>query len=198
MRNKKGQFIKGNIPSILAIQNSVKATKGKKRLPFSKEWRENISKANKGQKAWNKGITNIKERKCKFCSELFMPNNFKNKVKFCSKECYNNFNKGENNNFWKGGKMKEYPQLEQLRKSSEYKLWREVVFERDNWTCIWCNLRSGNGKKVILHADHIKPFALYPELRFAIDNGRTLCKDCHKKTDTYAGKLNLINKKPYG
>jgi len=75
-----------------------------------------------------------------------------------------------------------------IRTSLEYKLWRTAVFERDNYTCIWCGARSGNGKKVVLHADHIKPFAYYPELRFAIDNGRTLCIDCHKTTGTYAGK----------
>ena len=44
------------------------------------------------------------------------------------------------------------------------------------------------GKTVTLNADHIKPFAYFPELRFAIDNGRTLCVDCHKKTDTYLSK----------
>ena len=44
---------------------------------------------------------------------------------------------------------------------------------------------ADNGKKIVLHADHIKPFAFFPKLRFAIDNGRTLCIDCHKKTDTY-------------
>ena|SRR3990167_911954 len=57
---------------------------------------------------------------------------------------------------------------------------RRVFFQRDNWTCIWCGLYGGN-----LNADHIKPFAYFPELRFAIDNGRTLCVDCHRKTGTW-------------
>lgn len=73
-----------------------------------------------------------------------------------------------------------------IRTCTEYKLWRKAVFERDNYTCIWCGVRNVKGLKLVLNADHIKPFADYPELRFAIDNGRTLCIDCHKTTDTYA------------
>ena len=89
--------------------------------------------------------------------------------------------KGDKCHFWRGGITKENMKI---RASLEYKLWRESVFERDNYTCIWCGAKSGNGKAVILNADHIKPFALFPELRLAIDNGRTLCRECHLTTDT--------------
>jgi hypothetical protein len=76
---------------------------------------------------------------------------------------------------WKGGIT---PINMQIRNSPESKLWRTAVFTRDNYTCIWCGRRG-----VTLHADHIKPFALFPELRFELSNGRTLCAPCHRKTD---------------
>ncbi len=73
--------------------------------------------------------------------------------------------------------FKGYPNGERnkLMVRIEYKLWREAVFKRDNYTCQICNQYSG-----YLEADHIKPWAVYPELRYAIDNGQTLCKNCHK------------------
>lgn len=89
-------------------------------------------------------------------------------------------------NFYIDGRT---PEVKRIRTSLEYKLWRESVYKRDNYTCQECGARSGKGKKVVLNADHIKPFALHPELRFDINNGRTLCIDCHKKTDTYLGKI---------
>ena len=99
--------------------------------------------------------------------------------------------KGELHFNWKGGRTSKN-QL--IRTSLEYKLWRKAVFERDNYTCVWCGARCGKGREVILNADHIKPFAYFPELRFAIDNGRTLCRECHKTTDTYAGKCKKLTK----
>ena len=63
-----------------------------------------------------------------------------------------------------------------IRGSIESRLWREAVFARDNYTCQKCSERGGR-----LHPHHKKPFADYPELRFAIDNGMTLCVSCHAK-----------------
>lgn len=95
--------------------------------------------------------------------------------------------KGENNHNWKGGIT---PVNTAIRNSAAYKDWRIAVFERDNYTCQECGSRG-----VTLNADHIKPFAYYPELRLCIDNGRTLCVPCHKLTETYLWKAAPQNKK---
>lgn len=87
----------------------------------------------------------------------------------------------ENHHGWKGGIT---PKNEAIRKSSEYKSWRKSVFTRDSFTCQICSKIGGE-----LHADHILSFAAYPERRFDLNNGRTLCVECHKKTDTYGGKM---------
>lgn len=97
--------------------------------------------------------------------------------------------KKEKNPNWKGGVT---PINELIRKSPLYKEWRKNVFKRDNYTCQWCREKESVSGK--LNADHIKPFAYFPKLRFDLDNGRTLCVDCHKKTDTYLIKA----KQKYG
>ena len=100
-------------------------------------------------------------------------------------------NSGEKSHFWRGGIT---PINTIIRSSLEYRLWREAVFKRDNYTCIWCSARGRIGYVVVLNADHIKPFAYSPELRFAIDNGRTLCAPCHKKTDTFGVRARFNRK----
>lgn len=93
---------------------------------------------------------------------------------------------GANNVNWKGGIT---PENVRIRSSKEYIAWRNAVFERDDYTCRFCGARSGKGDHVVINADHIKPFAYFPELRLDLNNGRTLCEPCHKKTDTYAGRI---------
>ncbi len=63
---------------------------------------------------------------------------------------------------------------ERLRRRIEYKLWREAIFSRDNWTCQKCGERGG---KLVAH--HLYNFADFPKLRTSIENGTTLCKKCH-------------------
>lgn len=75
-----------------------------------------------------------------------------------------------------------------VRDSFEYKEWRKGIFERDGYTCVICGRGNRNGNRTTLNADHILPFALYPDLRFSPSNGRTLCVDCHKKTPTYMNR----------
>jgi hypothetical protein len=88
---------------------------------------------------------------------------------------------GEKHHFWKGGITSE---TNKARKCIEYKIWRRSVFERDKFTCQICKKIGG-----YLQADHILPFSTHKENRFNIENGRTLCLFCHRKTETYGGKM---------
>jgi hypothetical protein len=78
---------------------------------------------------------------------------------------------GKKSIHWKGGVT---PINKIIRHSLEYTLWRESIFARDNWTCQKTKIKGG---KLVAH--HIKNFANYPELRFAIDNGITFSEKVH-------------------
>lgn len=100
----------------------------------------------------------------------YPPNRIKENARFCSQLC----SRAARN-------LGRSTQQKRIRKSAEYKRWRTAVYERDNYTCQECGVRGG----VELNADHVKPFTLFPELRFDVNNGRTLCRDCHLATPTF-------------
>lgn len=84
------------------------------------------------------------------------------------------FQKGSENPNWGGGVS---PELVLQRKSQDNRIWRESVYARDDFTCQKCGDDTGGN----LNAHHIQNFIDYPELRFAVSNGITLCEKCHIK-----------------
>lgn len=173
------KFKKGHVPWC----------KGKK---FTDEHRKNISIGHKGQKPSDKQIKMARQRWSGIGNPNYgKPMNPDLKLKLINihktrkrsleeVKKRSDAQKGEKGSNWKGGIT---PKQKSVRNSVEYKTWRKAVFERDNYTCQNCGARG-----VIIHADHIKSFAHYPELRFELSNGRTLCIDCHEKTDNYKRK----------
>lgn len=116
---------------------------------------------------------------CWECKGHFTVRNFrKESAHFCSQQCASQYRD-------EGKRTAD----KKVRQSWAYKAWRTLVFERDDYKCTECETRGGS-----LHADHIKPFAIYPELRFEVSNGRTLCVPCHMKTNTW-GRGAIYRKK---
>lgn len=186
MKANSGSFQKGN----------VSWSKG---LKMSNNFCQKISTSCKGRKAPNKKpdtlciicgkkLSRHAYTKCRECytKEMSIKMSLLMSGRIVSEETKQKmrvphpWNQGEKHRSWKGGIT---PINEKIRKTREYMEWRHAVFVRDNYTCQECQKHGGN-----LHADHIKPFFLYPELRFDINNGRTLCIPCHRKTPTYGNK----------
>jgi len=151
----------------------------------TEEHRNNLSKALKGN---NNGLGNKSKTGISQTNEKALAN-LKNGVRFA--KGFIPWNKGiklpqmsgENHFAWKGGTYDKDRKLDMGR--ANYRAWRKAVLERDNSTCVWC------GETDNLNIDHIKSYAKYPELRYAIDNGRTLCVPCHKTTDSYGNKQQI-------
>ena len=118
---------------------------------------------------------------CPICDTVFyvLPSQNKRR-KHCSVGCRGLAKRGKNSPVWKGGNSRAYKQGYYTK---DYKDWRISVFTRDRFTCVNCGETH-----TYLTAHHIKSFAHYPELRFDVNNGMTLCEECHSKTDNYKGR----------
>lgn len=77
---------------------------------------------------------------------------------------------GPNNPNWRGGIQLKHPERNRYRA----KMWVKAVKDRDGWKCVECGVTES------LHAHHIKRWRDYPDLRYEVSNGVTLCHECHE------------------
>lgn len=179
-RNKISQTLSGRSHGPMSEQHKQKisnSNKGK-RISAGTEFKKGSVPWNKGLKGamsavWNKGKKNpysketLEQMSQSHTGVMLAPFSEERRRNMGKSRC------GINHWHWRGGITQEN---KKVRNSVDFKLWREAVFVRDNWTCQVCNIRGGR-----LHPHHIKNFAQHYELRFVIDNGITLCCKCHIK-----------------
>lgn len=123
-------------------------------------------------RGWFKGRPPV-ELTCVRCNKRFMcPAAHAHRVKHCSYACYWGFPAG---NPIKRDRIRG-AMNRHARTSIEHKRWSAAVKKRDNHTCQLCGTTEGR-----MEADHIKGFAAFPELRYELSNGRTLCILCHRQ-----------------
>ena len=166
-RDKISKTMQGKMPKYIPDNNGIKRTL-EQRKKYSEVFKKDFASGKRI--TWNKGKVGVQK---------------------CSKETrikMSNSKKGKKSHFWKGGIN---PLIIKIRRCFEYRQWRSDVFTRDNFTCQECNQKG-----LYLEAHHIKSFskiieenniktfeeALNCEELWNINNGLTLCKDCHNKT----------------
>jgi len=156
----------------------------------TEETKRKISEANKGNIAWNKGMPCSEETKQKI-RETEQGNIPWNKGLRMDTDDrvrkYGEANKGEKCHFWKGGIT---PLYIGIRLNYKYRQWRDDVYTKDDFTCQECGKRG-----TYLEAHHIQTLSSilqYYEITtleealecselWNINNGITLCKECHRK-----------------
>ena len=79
---------------------------------------------------------------------------------------------GCDNPNWKGGIT---PLLLSERTSTDYKNWRDGVYEKDWYTCQCC----GKYKNIEKNAHHIYNFSDHEDTRYDVSMGICLCSECH-------------------
>lgn len=144
----------------------------RKGVPFSKEHLENMNKSR-----W--GRVQSEDTKLKISlNKKGQGKGEKRSIEF--RKNLSEKRKGKNNPMYIDGRT---PANDIARQGMEIHLWREAVFQRDNYTCQKTGIRGG-----ILRAHHILNFAEYPNLRTSIENGITLSKKSHEEFHRIYGK----------
>ena len=196
----KLKLLMANLGRPLSKEHRENLSKARTGFQMSEETKRKIGEANKGQKSWNKGGTIPQEVKDKIATAnkgkpshlkgTKLSEEHKKKISASGRGRIGT-NRGEKHPRWKGGITST---IMQIRGCLAYREWRQDCFIRDGFICQECGHR-GSG----LEVHHIKSFSdLIKEVKeylplfdlydaamiysplWDIDNGITLCKECHR------------------
>ena len=145
------------------------------------------------------GTRVVRTKSCELCKAKFVANypNY-HRVRFCSRSCgvksrppgrlgtkgsekqkaVMRAKKGELHPRWINDRTTVVGRHNRSFHDSDMKRWRIGVYQRDNYKCKIADT-SCRGR---LEAHHILVWKDYPELRYEINNGITLCHYHHPKT----------------
>lgn len=178
-RDPKGKFAQGHkirAGIILSQDTRDKISESVSQLWGDIGYSTHMSEVHKGQyqpkgensASWKGGLPS-----CKICG--------KNLVNYDAVYCKRHSHSGSRSHFWRDGACEQNKtERQKIMLTAQYKDWRKSVFVRDCYICQQCGATTG-----MLHAHHIKSFKERPDLIFNIDNGITLCIECHRKTDSW-------------
>ena|SRR3990167_1484153 len=168
------------MPRGVYLHKSENYPPSRKGARLTEEQRKRMSERLKGN-TWNRGRKHSKES---------------TRLKKVNSARYWLGKTGKRHGHWK--EVKITPLYLQVRSCFQYRQWRWDIYTRDNFACVLC---GKHGKEVSgkLEADHfpktfagifseyhIKTYdeAIACEELWNINNGRTLCVECHRKCPT--------------
>jgi len=115
--------------------------------------------------------------KCMDCTNLVSAKNYKR-----CKKCVSKYYRGEKHHSWKPADQCVGGEAWKIRNSIEYAEWRIAVWSRDKNLCKVCKTRQ---KVMVAH--HLDGFNIFPDKRFDVNNGVTLCDKHHISFHTNYG-----------
>lgn len=137
----------------------------------------------RGRKSWNSGNDSSVTKSCLVCSSSFK-SRLKAMRKYCSHTCSGKARSGQKAYQWKQDRV-EIEVNKRRHWSTDYRKWRTAVFTRDGYKC----KISDADCCAYIEAHHILSWKEYPNLRFNINNGITLCRVHHPRKRTEEKRL---------
>ena len=124
-------------------------------------------------------------KNCENCLSIYQVVPAREKTtRFCSKTCFGKYFRGEKSCHYKLDRTA-------LRMGDDrftdyrHKVWAKEVKNRDKWSCRIAD-NNCDGR---LEAHHILPWNNFPELRYEVNNGITLCRHHHPRKKSEVEKL---------